>query len=121
MKSLLFSTAITLLAFLPSLQSANAAENEEGTLTLKGDQIVFKTLSKSVIYSPFKIGSKIEDAKIVKFEPKSIEKNGKEINISEITLENTADGTKLTLIESVPSDVFHSFNGQKWIWKPKSK
>jgi len=115
MKSLLRLTIAMLVTLFVS--NAFASENEFGTLTLKADKIVFQVKSKTFIYPVGKIGDSIPDAKLIKFEPKVISKDGKETDISELTLENISDGKHLILIESIPVKATHVISGSQRGWK----
>jgi hypothetical protein len=109
--------AVILVANSFTLQNVNAAENQIGTLTLKTDKIIFQTKSESFTYPVGKIGETIPDAKIVKFELKVISERGKDTDVSELTLENTADGTKLVLVKDTPVKVIHVLSGPQRTWK----
>jgi hypothetical protein len=100
-----------------ALQCAFSAEDLAGTLTLKGEKIIFQTTSESFTYPVGAIGDTISDAKIVSFQPKIIEIGGKETNASELTLENLSDGKRFTLVESVPLKVIHVQTGTVHGWK----
>jgi hypothetical protein len=120
MKSSLSSTVVALVALLV-VSHVEAAETERGTLTLRSDKIVFQTRSKEFVYPLGQIGSEIPGMKIVKFEPKSLERDGKEIDISEITLENQSNGDKFLLVQATPVDFIRTTDGSKTTWMLDTK
>jgi len=106
------ATIVTLL-----LAQASKAETEEGTLTLQGDKITFQTKAKAIVSPPLLIGQEIPGAKIIKFQPRTITKNHQDLDVSELTLENQSDGSKITLVNGTPVKVRHIFDTTASTWK----
>jgi len=111
-----------LVVMFASLAFAASLHAEEGTLTLSGDEVLFVTASGTKRYTVAMIGGPVlEGTKVTAFVPKQIVKDGKEIDVSELTLENTADGSQLMLVNKAPLPVTRTGEGDQTIWKPLEK
>jgi hypothetical protein len=86
------------------------AEIEEGTLTLLNGKITFQTKDKTIVFPPLLIGQEIPGAKVIKFQPRTITKNHQDLDVSELTLENQSDGSKILLVNGTPMKVRHIFD-----------
>ncbi|CAN5565581.1 hypothetical protein BH09VER1_BH09VER1_48270 [soil metagenome] len=92
--------------------TAFGALQEEGTLTLEGETVTFHTPMKDVVFDMMKCPGLF----LIKYDPKTVKKNGKEIDVSEATYADET-GRHFTLVQGKPQDVTRELVGEKTKWK----
>jgi len=98
-----------------------AGQIEQGTLTWKGDKIVFKGKGEPQIYSLGGLGSSpVPGLKNSGYEKKSIARGDKEIDASELTLV-TSNWEKITLVMSKPLEVNRITDSSGTRWELRAK
>jgi len=86
------------------------AESERGTLTLRGDKVVYYThAGGNVSYAV----SEIPGLHVVGYEKKTRYLGGRDFDVSELTLEGNGP-IKIILFESVPVVVLHDSKSKTW-------
>lgn len=100
------------LAAMLTTAGAWAAFQEMGTLTLEGETVTFHTPVKDVVFDMMKVPGLF----LVKYDPKTAKKDGKEIDVSEAIFADES-GRHFTLIQSHPQDVTRELVGEKTMWK----
>ena len=92
--------------------NAWAAFQELGTLTLEGETVTFHTPVKDVVFDMMKVPGLF----MIKYDPKTTSKNGKDVDASEATFADES-GRHFTLIQGRPQDVTRELVGEKTVWK----
>jgi hypothetical protein len=110
-----------LLAAIVSLAMVSSLRAEEGTLTLSGGNVLFVTASGTKSYAVQPGGTILDGTKVSAYNPKKVTKDDEETDVSELILVNTADSSKLILINKVPLKVTSTGEGAKITWKPVEK
>jgi len=92
---------------------------ETGTLTLKGNTIVFENESGKIV---FDIGTKpgvevMPHYKTVLYEQNMEIRDGKAVDLSQLTLQNSEDKSFLVLVEGTPLTVVQSREGSRSVWR----
>lgn len=100
------------LAMGLTVTGALGAFQEVGTLTLEGERVTFHTPVKDVVFDMMKCPGLF----LIKYDPKSVKKDGKEIDVSEATFADES-GRHFTLVQGRPQDVTRELVGEKTLWK----
>lgn len=97
---------------LSLIVSACSGGDQKGTLTYLDDKLVFESDSERLVYDP----AKAPGIKVLAFQKKFQMKEGKETDVSELTI-SFASSMTATLIPAQPIHVIKISNGPDIQWK----